>query len=150
MEELRIRPIRDGTVIDHIERGRALEVLKILGVDSSTRDVVSVAMNVSSEKMGAKDVVKVEGREIGSTETDIIALIAPEATVNVVREYEVTEKYVVSMPDEITGVLTCPNPSCITNGGEPVETSFEVEDDGELRCSYCDEVLEDEVAEYIS
>lgn len=150
MEELRIRPIRDGTVIDHIERGRALEVLKILGVDSSTRDVVSVAMNVPSERMEVKDVVKVEGREIDSTEADIIALIAPRATVNVVSEYDVQEKYSVSMPTEITGVLECPNPSCITNGGEPVETSFEVGGEAELRCSYCDEVLDDEVAEYIA
>ena len=63
MEELRIRPIRDGTVIDHIERGMALEVLGILGVDSSTRDVVSVAMNVPSGRMGRKDVVKVEKPE---------------------------------------------------------------------------------------
>lgn len=150
MEELRIRPIRDGTVIDHIERGRALEVLRVLGVDSSTRDVVSVAMNVPSEKMGAKDVVKVEGREIGSTEADVIALISPEATVNVVREYDVQDKYSVSMPEDISGVLECPNPSCITNGGEPVETRFEVKGDAELRCSYCDEVLDDEVSKYIS
>ncbi len=150
MEELRIRPIRDGTVIDHIERGRALEVLKILGVDSSTRDVVSVAMNVPSERMDVKDVVKVEGREIGSTEADIIALLAPRATVNVVRDYDVQEKYLVSMPTEIEGVVECPNPSCITNDREPVETSFDVVEDAVLRCSYCGEVLEGEVSEHLA
>ncbi|MFP4631971.1 MAG: aspartate carbamoyltransferase regulatory subunit [Halobacteriales archaeon] len=150
MEELRIRPIRDGTVVDHITRGRALDVLRVLGVDSGTRSVVSVAMNVSSERMDAKDVVKIEGREIGSREADLIALIAPLATVNVVREYDVTEKYSVSMPEEIRGVLVCPNPSCITNTDEPVETRFVVEGDGEVRCGYCDEVISGDVADYVA
>lgn len=149
MEELKIRPIEDGTVIDHIPRGQSLNVLRVLGVDTSTRDVVSVAMNVPSEAMGRKDIVKVEDREIGSKEADIIALIAPDATVNVVRDFDVSEKYDVSMPDEIRGVLDCPNPNCVTNTREPVETVFDVLD-GEIRCEYCGTVLSDEVAEHLS
>jgi aspartate carbamoyltransferase regulatory subunit len=148
MEELKIRPIRNGTVVDHIPRGQALNVLRVLGVDSSTRDVVSVAMNVPSEAMGRKDIVKVEDTEIDSTEADVIALIAPDATVNVVRDYEVREKYDVSMPDEIRGVLSCPNPSCITNTREPVETVFDVRD-GEMSCDYCGTVLGDEIADHL-
>lgn len=148
MEELKIKPIRNGTVIDHIPRGQALNVLRILGVDSGTRDVVSVGMNIPSEKMGSKDIVKVEGREIESREADIISLIAPNATVNVVRDYDVTEKYGVSMPDEIRGILKCPNKSCITNTREPVETEFSV-DKGVPRCVYCDTVLDDEIPEYL-
>ena len=148
MEELKIRPIEDGTVIDHIPRGQSLNVLRVLGVDTSTRDVVSVAMNVPSDAMGRKDIVKVEDREIGSKEADIIALIAPDVTVNVVRDFKVREKYEVSMPDEIRGVLNCPNPNCITNTREPVETVFDVRD-GEMRCDYCGTVLTDEVAEYL-
>ena len=148
MEELKIRPIRNGTVVDHIPQGQALNVLRVLGVDSSTRDVVSVAMNVPSDAMGRKDIVKVEDTEIDSTEADVIALIAPEATVNVVRDYEVREKYDVSMPDEIRDVLSCPNPSCITNSREPVETVFDVRD-GEMRCDYCGNVLRDEIAEHL-
>lgn len=149
MKEMKIRPIEDGTVIDHIPQGQALNVLRVLGVDSSTRDVVSVAMNVPSDAMGRKDIVKVEDREIGSKEADIIALIAPDATVNVVRDFDVSEKYEVSMPDEIRGVLDCPNPNCITNTREPVETVFDVLD-GEIRCEYCGTVLSDEVAEHLS
>ena len=148
MEELKIRPIRNGTVVDHIPRGQALNVLRVLGVDSSTRDVVSVAMNVPSEAMGRKDIVKVEDTEIDSTEADVIALIAPDATVNVVRDYEVRDKYDVSMPDEIRGVLSCPNPRCITNTREPVETVFDV-DEGEMRCDYCGTVLRDEIADLL-
>lgn len=148
MEELKIRPIEDGTVIDHIPRGQSLNVLRVLGVDTSTRDVVSVAMNVPSDAMGRKDIVKVEDREIGSKEADIIALIAPDATVNVVRDFEVREKYEVSMPEEIRGVLDCPNPNCVTNTNEPVETVFDVRD-GEIRCEYCGTVLSEEVAQYL-
>jgi len=148
MEELKIRPIRNGTVVDHIPRGQALNVLRVLGVDSSTRDVVSVAMNVPSDAMGRKDIVKVEDTEIDSTEADVIALIAPDATVNVVRDYEVREKYQVSMPDEIRGVLSCPNPNCITNSREPVETVFDVRD-AEMRCDFCGTVLGDEIADHL-
>lgn len=149
MEELRIRPIRNGTVIDHIRRGQALNVLRILGVDSGTRDVVSVAMNVQSEKLGRKDVVKVEGREIDSKEADMISLIAPDATVNVVRDYEVQEKYSVRMPDRIVGVIECPNSNCITNTREPVETEFDVLE-SELRCVYCEKVIRGEIADYLA
>jgi len=149
MDELKIRPIEDGTVIDHIDQGQALNVLRILGVDSSTREVVSVAMNVPSDAIGAKDIVKVEGREIDSTEADIISLIAPDATVNVVRDYEVGEKYEVSMPDEIRGVLECPNSNCITNTREPVEACFDV-GDTDLRCDYCDTVLEGDIPDHLA
>jgi len=149
MEELKIKPIEDGTVIDHIPQGQSLNVLRVLGVDSSTRDVVSVAMNVPSDAMGRKDIVKVEDREIGSKEADIIALIAPDVTVNVIRGFEVRDKYEVSMPDEIRGVLDCPNPNCITNTREPVETIFDVRD-GEIRCDYCGTVLSDDVADHLS
>ena len=149
MEELKIKPIENGTVIDHIPRGQALNVLRVLGVDSSTREVVSVAMNVPSDAMGRKDIVKVEDREIGSKEAEIIALIAPDATVNVVRDFEVRDKYEVSMPDEIRGVLSCSNPNCVTNTREPVDTVFDVRD-GEIRCDYCGTVLSDEIADHLS
>lgn len=149
MEELRIRPIRNGTVIDHIARGQALNVLRILGVDSGTRDVVSVAMNVQSGKLGRKDVVKVEGREIDSREADLVSLIAPDATVNVVRDYEVQDKYSVSMPGVIEGVIRCSNMNCITNTREPVETRFDVLD-GELRCVYCEKVIRGDIAEHLA
>jgi len=148
MEELKIRPIENGTVIDHIPRGQALNVLRVLGVDSSTREVVSVAMNVPSDAMGRKDIVKVEDSEIGSKEAEIIALIAPDATVNVIRDFEVRDKYEVSMPDEVRGVLSCSNPNCVTNTREPVDTVFDVRD-GEIRCEYCGTVLSDEIAELL-
>ena len=140
MEELKIRPIENGTVIDHIPRGQALNVLRVLGVDSSTREVVSVAMNVPSDAMGRKDIVKVEDSEIGSKEAEIIALIAPDATINIIRDYEVVEKQRIDRPESVEGVLACPNRNCITSGSEPIRTRFAVLDEG-LRCHYCGEIV---------
>lgn len=148
MEDLRIKPIRNGTVIDHIREGQALNVLAILGVDGATTDVVSVAMNVPSDALGKKDVVKIEGREVGSREADIIALIAPTATVNVIRDHEVVEKHDVEMPDAIDAVIDCPNANCITNTDEPVETRFAVLD-GELRCDYCEHVITGDITQHL-
>ncbi len=91
MRELRVTPIKNGTVIDHIPAGRALKVLKILGIGDAVTSTVTVAMHVPSQAMGWKDIVKVEDRELGSREIDKIALIAPSATVNVIRNYNVAD-----------------------------------------------------------
>ena len=89
--ELRVSKIRDGTVIDHIAGGQALNVLAILGVDAASGDTVSVAMNVPSDRLGTKDIVKVEGRELSQDEVDVLSLIAPAATINIVRDFDVVE-----------------------------------------------------------
>ncbi len=145
MRELRVTPIKNGTVIDHIPAGMALKVLKILDIGGSVSSTVTVAMHVPSKAMGWKDIVKVEDRELSPREVDKIALIAPRATVNVIRNYNVAEKHVVRMPDRAVGILRCANPNCITNLREPVETEFTVQagDPPQLRCLYCDRDLED-------
>ena len=149
--ELRVKPINNGTVIDHIESGQALNVLKILGIGNHTKTVVSVLMNVPSGAMGAKDVVKVEGRELEPEEVDTIALIAPRATINIIRKYEVVEKYRVAMPKAVTGIIRCGNPNCISNSAEPVSSRFSVEAAAPvlLRCSYCEFVLDKNIADHM-
>ncbi|HMZ31834.1 MAG TPA: aspartate carbamoyltransferase regulatory subunit, partial [Methanoregulaceae archaeon] len=89
---LLISPIRDGTVIDHITGGEALNVLKIIGITGFTTESISVATNVKSSKMGRKDIVKIENRELRKEEVDRIALIAPHATISIIRNFEVYEK----------------------------------------------------------
>lgn len=146
MKEMKISAIKNGTVIDHIPAGMALKVLKILGVtDSGVDSTVSVAMRVPSGKTGLKDIVKVEDRELDSKEVDKIALIAPFATINIIRDYEVAKKYRVKLPHLARGILRCSNPNCITNLNEPVETEFIVisTDPLRLRCRYCERELED-------
>ena len=145
MKELRVQPIKNGTVIDHIPSGMALKVLKILGISDHVASTVTVAMHVASGKMKWKDIVKVEDRELNPKEVDKISLIAPSATVNVIRNYNVAEKRRVSLPDKLVGILKCGNPNCITNQREPVETVFNVSSRTPLmlKCRYCDRVLED-------
>ncbi|MEM3073029.1 MAG: aspartate carbamoyltransferase regulatory subunit [Candidatus Bathyarchaeia archaeon] len=142
--ELYVKKIENGTVIDHIPAGLALEVMKILGIDGRGGYIVSVAMNVPSKKYGKKDVLKVEGRELSQAEVNKIALIAPNATINIIRSYEVYEKNKVKLPKIINNIVKCGNPSCITNMREPVEPAFTVEQPEPLkiRCQYCNRLME--------
>ncbi|RLF46477.1 MAG: aspartate carbamoyltransferase regulatory subunit [Thermoplasmata archaeon] len=145
MKELKIQPIKNGTVIDHITPGNALKVLKILKIPENVSDsIVSAVMNVES-KRGRKDIVKIENRELKASEVDKIALIAPNATINIIRNYEVAEKHHVVVPDEIVGIVKCANPNCISNSKEPIQPRFIVKSREPLRikCFYCERELED-------
>ncbi len=149
-KEMRVRRIEHGTVIDHITAGQALNVLRILGVSGTTSAVVSVAMNVPSGAIGSKDIVKVEDRELEEEEVDRISLIAPNATINIIRDFEVIEKYRVDLPDRLEGVIKCANPNCISNTNEPVISKFNVNKKPvELRCIYCDHVISEGIAEHL-
>jgi aspartate carbamoyltransferase regulatory subunit len=147
-EELRVSKIENGTVIDHITGGQALNVLAILGIDGTGGEVVSVGMNVPSDRLGRKDVVKVEGRELSQSELDVLSLIAPAATINIIRAYDVVEKDRVERPERVSGVLQCPNHNCITAEDEPVQARFDVLDDG-VRCLYCETIIREDIADHI-
>lgn len=145
-EKLRVSKIKAGTVIDHIPPGRALTVLKILNIDQGTDATLSVLMNVPSKTFGKKDIVKVEGRELKEEEINKIALTAPDATINVIRDYGVAEKRKVRLPKMVEGVIKCSNPACITNASEPVAPKFEVvgKTPVSLRCTYCERLTEED------
>ena len=147
---LRIHKIKNGTVIDHIAGGEAVNVLKILGITGREGAVISVAMNASSRRLGRKDIVKIEGRELRPNEVDKIALIAPEATINIVRNYGVVQKKPVTLPESIVNIVRCRNPACITNSKEPVKPVFRVVRKAPilLRCDFCETSLSyDEVTD---
>ncbi len=149
-KEMRVRPIKHGTVIDHITAGQALNVLRILGISGTSTAVVSVAMNVPSGVLGLKDIVKVEDRELEEEEVDRISLIAPNSTINIIRDFEVIEKYKVELPERLEGVVKCDNPNCISNTNEPVISKFVVNKKPvELRCIYCDHVISEGIAEHL-
>jgi len=143
-----ISPIKDGTVIDHITAGEALNVLKILGITGSTTECLSIATNVASKRLGRKDIVKIENRELRKEEVDRIALIAPQARINIIREYRVVDKKGVEIPAILRGVIRCPNPGCITSTNEPIESAFEVLPKG-LHCLYCDWWITQDIASHI-
>jgi len=142
--ELYVKKIRSGTVIDHVSGGNALNVLRILNIPGKEDHVVSVVMNVPSKKFGKKDIVKIESRELRPDEVDKIALIAPKATINIIRDYDVVEKKKVKLPMVIKGIVRCDNPSCISNAREPVDPMFHTEDVDRLkiRCHFCGRIME--------
>ena len=145
-QELYVRKIKDGSVIDHITPGFGLDVLKILGIDGKDGEVVTAAMNVESKRQSSKDIVKIQNRELKPSEVDKIALIAPNATINIIRNYDVASKKVVELPSVIRGILKCDNPSCISNSREPVEPQFKVDQHQpiRLRCYFCGHIMERE------
>ncbi|HIH40424.1 MAG TPA: aspartate carbamoyltransferase regulatory subunit [Halobacteria archaeon] len=136
---LRIESIKDGTVIDHITAGQALNVLKILHITPSSKETVSMAMNVSSKKIKRKDIVKIENRMLKKEELNKIALIATNATINIIKDYKVVEKYNVKVPEIVKGIIKCRNRNCITNL-EEIDTKFKLEskDPLILKCAYCE------------
>lgn len=142
-KELKIKKIKNGTVIDHLPAGSSLNILQILGIGEGYENAVSIAMNVKS-KNGKKDIVKVEDKILKSSETDKLSLIAPNATINIIKDYEVKKKNRVSIPDEFSGIVTCANPNCITNKKEPVTAEFIVESKEpiRLRCKFCERIME--------
>lgn len=142
-DQLYVKKIRNGTVIDHIDPGHALDVLHILNINGKRGEVVSAVLNVESKQLGRKDIVKIEDRELEPQEVDKIALIAPKATINIVREYEVTSKKRVELPRTIKGIIKCNNPSCVVNAREPVTSEFKVEvvEPLRVRCHYCGRIM---------
>lgn len=145
---LLVRRIRNGTVIDHIVAGEALNVVKILGITGTTQESLSIATNVQSHNMGKKDIVKIANRELSKEEVNRIALISPKATINIIRNFKVHEKKGVEIPRFIEGIVRCPNPGCISNTNEPIRSRFEVLEKG-LHCCYCDWVITRDLTSHI-
>jgi len=141
---LLVSKIKDGIVIDHITGGHALDVVKILGITGRSSGIVLIAMHVPSRQLDIKDIVKVEGRELEPEEVDKIALLAPHASINIIRDYKAIDKKRVKLPAIIHGTIKCGNPSCISNSNEPVQPRFYVKSQEPLmtRCHYCGYIME--------
>jgi aspartate carbamoyltransferase regulatory subunit len=137
--QLLVRRIKDGTVIDHIESGKALLVLRTLDITGKEGNVITVALNVPSSKHDKKDIIKVENKFLEKNETNKLALIAPHATINIIKEYRLVEKRKIQLPDSIIGVFKCPNLKCVTNSDEYIKPVINVIDKEKivLRCRYC-------------
>lgn len=143
--ELRVSKIKDGTVIDHIRGGYALDVIKILGITGKDNRVMTIAINVPSKRFGAKDIVKIEGRALNPQEVNRIALVAPHASINIVQGYKVVEKLEVKLPKTVEGIIKCVNPCCISNSNEPVVSKFYIKTQEPLflKCHYCGITLDE-------
>ncbi len=139
-KELKVSAIENGTVIDHIPSGSVFHVIKILNL-SEYHDQLLIAINLDSQKMGKKGIIKVSNRFFQADEINKIALVAPSATLIVIRNFEVIEKTKVGVPDCVENIVKCFNPNCITNN-EEIATRFRVIDkkDMKLRCHYCEKI----------
>ena len=139
-EMRRVTAIRNGTVVDHIPSGNAMQVIRILSIDTDRATPVSLVMNVPSDKLGRKDVLKVEDRELNQEDLDRLALIAPNASIAIIRNHVVAEKMQVKLPDNLTNVAKCSFWNCITqNDREPLPQKMRVtsRDPLAIRCYYC-------------
>ena len=143
-KELKVSAIKDGTVIDHIPAQNLFKVISLLGL-ADIENAITFGTNLESKKLGRKSIIKVADKFFRDDEIDKIALVAPEAKLNIIRNYEVVEKRQVSLPDEITGYVRCFNPKCITNH-EDITTRFTVVTKLPLalKCHYCDKVTTEE------
>ncbi|HVI21708.1 MAG TPA: aspartate carbamoyltransferase regulatory subunit [Bacillus sp. (in: firmicutes)] len=141
--QLLVRRIKNGTVIDHIEAGKALVVLRVIDITGKDGNVITVALNVPSNKHIKKDIVKIENRFLMKYETDKLALIAPRATINIIRDYKLVEKRKIQLPDSIVGIFRCPNLKCISNSEEDIRSTLDIVDKQNiiLECRYCARTL---------
>lgn len=152
--KLKVTKIKNGTVIDHIRPGLSPTVLRILQIDRGFPHTVIAAMNVTSDKLGegGKDVVKVENKKLSGQVLDKIAIVSPHATVNIIKDFKVSEKANVKLPPKLQGIVKCPNRNCITNSDERMSSYFmtESEDPIRLRCHYCEDLVSQEEVEIVS
>jgi aspartate carbamoyltransferase regulatory subunit len=148
-KELKVSAIENGTVIDHIPSLSVFQVIRILNLDNITNQIM-IGTNLDSQKLGKKGIIKVSNKYFESEEINKIALVAPTATLIVIKDYTVVYKAKVEIPDNIKKIVKCINPNCITNH-ENIPTKFSVIDKADLRlqCHYCEKVTKKEVINFI-
>lgn len=141
---LQVSAIKDGTVIDHIPAPnlfKVISILKLQNIDS----LITFGTNFFSKRMGKKAIIKIADVFFHQDEINKIALVAPNAKLNIIRDYEVIEKKVVTLPDKIVGITKCYNPRCVTNH-ENILPKFLVinKQPVTLRCYYCEKIMTEE------
>ncbi len=134
-KEIRIAPIKNGTAIDHLSPGSAFRIFDALNLREYT---VTAGINVESRKMGKKDIVFIEGKELAGKELDKVALIGRGATINIISGSDVKKKFQLDYPKAVEGIIRCINPKCITNA-EKIPTKFSIKTGPlEAKCHYCE------------
>lgn len=141
-KRLSVSAIKNGTVIDHIPAEVLFKVVSILNLESN-ENMITIGNNLGSDKLGKKGIIKLSEVFFKDSEINKIAMVAPSAKLNIIRNYEVADKRVVQIPDEIIGIAKCVNPKCITNN-EVLTTRFRVVSKTEitLKCHYCEKITD--------
>lgn len=145
--QLQVEAIKNGTVIDHIPAGEGLKILQLFHfLDSEQR--VTVGFNLPSKALGHKDIIKVENVNITENQSNQLVLFAPDATVNIIKDFAVQNKRVLKLPESIKEVFNCPNSNCITNFEPAAVSEFKVlvtRGKVQLKCKYCEKVFDKEI-----
>lgn len=139
--ELTVKAIENGTVIDHLQATNLYKIISILGIDKVDTEVF-IGNNLDSKKYGKKAIIKISDKTPSMEDVNKIALIDPNAVINIIKDYKVVEKKNVKLPETIKKFVKCINPKCITNH-DNVETKFNVQiKDGKvgLKCYYCEKI----------
>ena len=141
-KQLIVNAIKNGTVIDHIPARNLFKVISILNLEQIDSQI-TFGTNLESKKLGSKAIIKIADKYFLDEEINKIALVAPQAKLNIIRDYEVIEKRVVEVPDSFIGFVKCVNPKCITNH-ENITTRFTVISKNEvaLKCNYCEKITQ--------
>ena len=142
-KELIVSALENGTVLDHIPADNVYKALDILGL-KDIQSQITIGINLNSKLYGRKGIIKIADRFFKDEELNKLALIAPEATVNIIKDFKVVEKKKIEMPKEIVGIAKCMNPKCVTNH-QPIPTIFRtLTKDGrvQLLCHYCEKITD--------
>ena len=136
---LNISGIHEGFVLDHIQAGMSLQIYHDLKLDKLDC-TVAIIKNARSKKMGKKDIIKVEC-PVEALDLDILGFIDHNITVNVIQGDHIVEKKILSLPTEVTNVIKCKNPRCITSIEQELDQVFQLTDANKevYRCKYCEE-----------
>lgn len=141
--KLKIPKIKKGTVIDHIDAGYALTIMDVIGL-GETQNLMTIGVNIESKKYEKKDIVKVENIFLTETQMQQISIIAPNASISLIEDFNVIKKIRLQLPKVIKKLIKCSTNTCISNSEkEPIESEFNVLNEKPLKiqCVYCDRIL---------
>lgn len=130
--------IEEGIVLDHLPPKTALKIISVLGLKDTSKGLITLALNLDTSKhpSGKKDLIKIERKMLTEDELNKVALIAPDAVVNIIKNSKVVKKFKVQIPAVIEKAVKCGNPNCITQLTPGLSRFYK---DGEkLRCAYCE------------
>lgn len=140
-KELVVSALENGTVLDHIPAQYVYKALDLLGL-KDIESQITIGINLASKIYGKKGIIKIADKFFEDEELNKLALIAPNATINVIRDFKVVEKKRLEIPEEVIGIAKCKNPKCVTNH-QPIKTKFATVHEGDkisLKCHYCEKI----------
>lgn len=137
---LNIGGLTEGVVLDHIKAGGSMAIYNYLHLENLDCSV-AIIKNAKSNKMGKKDIIKIEGKN--TLDLDMIAVLDPTITINIIEDGEIVEKRALRLPDTVTGIIRCRNPRCITSVEHQLPHTFRLADPdkGIYRCIYCEQAF---------